>query len=139
MHQSLTNILKQYQQQIRRFDINSFVFEDTPGAYHLSDENVIVSFISDDIENCYYTEFITSSNSEPVRIDNAEQILRIQYHDGCCYMIGANSVMMMDTNGKEPVVLDNNLTQLKKLLFLPNGKLMGCFSEKSQTIEIYEN
>ena len=27
MHQSLTNILKQYQKQIRRFDINSFVFE----------------------------------------------------------------------------------------------------------------
>lgn len=27
MHQSLTNILKEYQKQVRRFDINSFVFE----------------------------------------------------------------------------------------------------------------
>ncbi|MBE6672198.1 MAG: hypothetical protein E7599_01580 [Ruminococcaceae bacterium] len=118
-------------------ELKRYTFNDAPGAFYLSGENTVICFEAEDGPSEFYTVLLSEKEDEPIRMENTDRILRVQWHEDRCYLIGEHTLAVM--NGK--VLSDSiaDLTGLKKLLFLPGGKLMGCYSDRTETIVISES
>ena len=126
-----------YQDCIRWYDVNGEVqrvydFKDCPNTFYLTNEKTVICFESESSDGFGYTEFIGGLEDETVRIENTEFINSIQWHDNKFYMISSQGLTVYDEI--EMTVFKAELPELKKIIFLPEGKLMGCYADKTATI-----
>ena len=126
-----------YQDGIRWYDVNGEVqrvyeFNDQPNTFYYTSEKTVICFQSESGDGFGYSEFIGDAENEIVRIENTEFIHTIQWHDNKFFMISSQGLTVLDEI--EKTVSKAALPGLKKILFLPEGKLMGCYADKTATI-----
>ena len=112
----------------------SYVFSDTPGAYCFVDNGIYIQFTDQSTGSAGYTEFIPDDDAPPIRIPSTDSVLSICCYEDRCYLIGSRSIMMADLNEGKCITLADETPSVKKLLHLPDGKLMICYADKTETI-----
>lgn len=115
-------------------ETQTYAFTDIPGAFCYSPGSLAVLFTEKDNTKNGYVKIWGASSDSVKEVSCENPVLRIQWYDGCFYLIGNNYVSAVDhtENSKTVAVTDG----LKQILFLPNGQVMGCYTDHTEILDM---
>lgn len=111
-------------------------FTDNASTFFLSAQNSVIYFDAPSEESVGYTDILVNNENEPIKIVNTDSVKHIQWNEDRCYLIGTRTLTVFDT--KDNTVSITNIDGLIELLFLPEGKLMGCYQDRTENILLSE-
>jgi hypothetical protein len=113
--------------------IDSYEWRDSALLYCYSNANLALCITG---ENETYIDIIGASSDRKLSIPIHVQPTSIQWHKGFFYLIGEDRIEKIDYQGKHTILSVS--PGLIKLVFLPNGEIMGCYADHTEMI-VFEN
>ena len=113
---------------------HTYTFSDMPGSFCYSPGNLALYFSEQGNNKIGYVQILGLNSDSVTTAMCRDPVSRIQWHDGYFYLLGDNYISKINhTEDSKTVTVSEGLIQL---LFMPNGQVMGCYTDHTEILNI---